>query len=413
MPFIGRVGFDPEVSIISTKTGLGRSAHTFVKELKQFTFYRDGDKGKLSGQLGSEYERDGAAIEVRSVVPSACRDNVIPYLAEALRQANLDMRKALGNDFVLSCAPKYVLDEVSLKNPPKDVVEFGCRPDIDAYALNAKDPVCEPEDRRRWTGGHIHASRVQAARNVEQQAAWAILFDYTVVAPFVAILGEKFAEGEAERRTMYGQPGSFRYDDELDKIEFRTLSGRMLLSPTLVYWVMGAMKSMFSQTSDPMALVRNLTKKIPSEQVFSAIEEHNVSLAEEITSKVFQLLPNYAPNSSDLANPMTGGGAGTRNPYFFEQAAKVFIEANHAGLTYRDDVEFNWGLYDSYEPKHHAYWGIQQAMVGLLDEDIFPQRQILGKVWPKQHVQSVAMWTHPQNGGEQKYVTPGAIGWLR
>lgn len=415
MAYIYRIGLDPEVAIVNKKTGLAASAHRFIKEKEVYTFYTDGDTAKTYGMKGSEVERDGAAIEVRSIVPSACRDNIIPYVAEALRQTHLKLKKWNKGQYVLSSAPVYELDATSLRNPPEDVLEFGCRPDFYAYSLEVKDPVLPEGDTLRYTGGHIHASSMGAAKNMEEQAALAILFDYFVAMPFVGILGERFAAGEAERRQFYGQPGSFRYDNKLDKIEFRTLSGRLLLHPTLMYWVLGAMKMFVAGV--PAGGYKSFLKKISTQikpaDIHEVIMNHDVAGAEELGRRVFKLLPTYREDKNSLANPMSGGGAGTKNPYFYEKAFEVFVTGNHQGIGWDDDMVINWGLYDNYEPKHHAYWGIQQAMVGLCDDTIFPYNAVLPEVWDTSVLNETPIYTHPLNGGAKQYVTPGAVGWLQ
>ena len=341
MGLVSRIGLDPEVAIVSRKTGKGRSAHKFMKEKHIYKFYRDNDQDKRSGRAGSEVERDGAAIEVRSIVASACRDNIIPYVAEALRQTSLDLTKYGRNHFKLSTTPMFVLDDQSLKDAPEDVSTFGCQPDINAYDLQIKSPECEISDRRRYTGGHIHASTMSGKGNIEVQAAWAILYDYFIAMPFVSILGNTHAEGEADRRQFYGQPGSFRYADQIQKIEFRTLSGRMLLHPTILGWVMGMMKAMVKGIDDPRVFLKSVQSKMPTQLVYDAIMTHDVAASRALSASVFKLHPNYKKDEGALANPMGGGGYGTTNPYFFEQSHNVFATAEESGLMWPDDIHDN------------------------------------------------------------------------
>jgi len=406
------MGLDPEVAIVSKKTGKGRSAHMFIGDvINQFSFENEYDS-----LLGSEIGRDGAVLEVRSLVDSACRDNIIPYVAEALRKTALDLEKWRKGHFKLSSAAKIELDSQSLADPPPDVVEFGCAPDMDAYALGVKQPSCAVGDKRRWTGGHIHVSRAAAKGNVEQQAALAILFDYAVALPMVAILGDKFAEGEAERRELYGQPGSFRYDDELDKIEFRTLSGRVLLSPVLLAWAMGMIKSVMSnmQSDDYKGfLQKNLLGVLDPSTVYDVVIKHDVAGARELAPKIFTLLPGYQENESDLFNKMSDGGGGTINPYFYGKAFDVLSAGEQEGLSWDDDLTHNWGFYEDYEPVHHSYWGVQVAMAGLCDSDIFPMRDLLPKFFPANAINEKPLYTHPLNGGAKQWVTPGAASWLQ
>ena len=412
---VERLGLDPEVAIISHKTGKGRSALMFLKEKKVFKFWTDNKGNSIKG---SEVERDGAAIEIRSIVPSACRDNIIPYFAEAMRDTSLRLEGWKKGVFKLSTTPLFELDTLSLKDPPEDVLEFGCRPDCDAYTLEIKDPTIPEGDRTRYTGGHIHASTMGIKNNLKQQAALAMLFDYFVVVPMVAILGDKFADGEAQRRKYYGQPGSFRYDNKLDKIEFRTLSGRLQLHPTIMGWCLGMVKSLAlaplkNWKPDYIALLKKVMTKIPTELVYETILYHDYETAEQLSNKLFTYLPTYKVDSGALANRMSGGGKATTNPYFFEQSLAVFIEGRKEGLLWDDDLKFNWGLYKNFEAKHHSYWGVHQAFVGLLDDDIFPFNALLPSMWDKDVLQKEPVWTHPINGGESQYVKPGAAGWLQ
>jgi len=407
--YISRIGLDPELAIISKETGQARSAHTFMDKLERYRF--DYDNG-TEGLYGSEVERDGAAIEIRSIVPSACRDNIIPYFGEAMRQTSLNLGKKLPG-FKLSTTPLFTLDKLSLTDPPEDVLEFGCRPDMDAYELGVKDPSIPEGDDRRYTGGHVHASSMGAKNDVRAQAALAIIYDYFVGVPFVAMLGDKYEKGEVERREFYGQAGSYRYDDKLDKIEFRSLSGRLQLHPVVMGWVIGMIKSMVAGIGDYEEFLRGLDREIPLQQIYETIQNHDYETADKLADKVFKLQPGYKVDQNALANPLAGGGGGTANPYFYERAMRVLIEGRKEGLLWDDDLVFNWGLYEDYEPKHHSYWGVQCAMVGLLDDDIFPMNKLLPKLWDKEVLQKSPIWTHPLNGGKKKYVTSSAAGWLQ
>ncbi len=407
MAYITRLGLDPEVAIVSKKTGEGRSAHTFINKLETYTFTNKGGET----MKGSEVERDGAAIEIRSIVPSACRDNIIPYFGAAMRGTSLKLEKELPNH-KLATVPLFSLDRPSFVDPPEDIMEFGCRPDMDAYALGVKDPSIPEGDVRRYTGGHVHASRMGAAKDVQSQAALAILFDYFVAMPFVALLGDKFEEGEADRRLFYGQAGSFRYDDALDKIEFRTLSGRLQLHPIVMGWVLGAVKAL-SAVPNYQALLKELDTVIPIPQIHEVVQNPDYNTAEILIDNVFKLHPNYKEDKVALSNRLDGGGSGTNNPYFYERSMRVLVEGRKEGLLWDDDLVFNWGLYEDYEPRHHSYWGVQTAMVGLLDDDIFPMNSLLPKLWDEDVLQKSVMYTHPTNGGKKQYTQRGAADWLQ
>lgn len=418
---VSRLGLDPEVAIVNSDTGEARSAHLFpfvADGIQKFSF----SNGHES-LVGSEVERDGAAVEVRSVVNSACRDNIIPYVAEALRQTQLHMEKEIGDGFVLSSTPGYTLDEISLQDPPADVIEFGCRPDFDAYEMAVKDPSVPEGDRRRWTGGHIHASSFYGAQNnIEQQSALAVAFDYYVGLPMVSILGDKFANLEVDRRQFYGQPGSFRYDDKLNKIEYRSLSGRLLLHPILLSWALGAVKSFndgltWSSTGNGKGgpldfMVRVSNEVVPADIVREAILTHDVKRAKELVPIIYPTLTNFNPNDGALRYSLSGGGGSTMNPYFFFKAWELLTAATEEGLMWDDDMKYNWGLYSDYTPTHHKYWGIHSAMVKGCDDMIFPMNALVDTIVPKDFIQSSPIYTHPLNGGKSSWTTPRAKVWL-
>ena len=378
---VSRLGLDPEVSLLNTKTGLARSAHLLVGDEKYTcTFHASG-----SSMDGSEFDRDGAALEVRSIVDSACRDNIIPYVAEAMRIAQLKTED-WDSEFALSSNAVFELDEDSFIDAPTDVLEFGCNPDMDAYTLQPKAPTLTEGDVRRYTGGHVHASAFRGLKNnVQEQAALAIAYDYAVALPYVAMLGYEHHGTETLRRTFYGQPGSFRFDDKRLKIEFRTLSGQLLRHPVYLAWVLGMTRALGNvrHKSWQDAVKEYFVPVASPDRVYEIIMTHDVDAARELTPLILQAMPNYKEEERALANPLGGGGGGTLNPYFFEQAFNVFMAGHDEGIRFGDDLKFNWGLYDNYEPKHHAYWGIQTAMVKLCDDDIFPFNKVVDKVWPK------------------------------
>src|SRR5690606_21551694 len=126
----------------------------------------------------------------------------------------------------------------------------------------------------------------------------AIIYDYTVALPMVGILGERHRAGEAERRQFYGQPGSFRWDHGKMKIEFRTLSGRLMLHPTILYWAMGVVRTLGNTLGygggEPKDFLKNhLVNVLSPDVVYNAIMNHDVDVALEYTPQIFAAFPNY------------------------------------------------------------------------------------------------------------------------
>lgn len=434
---VQRIGLDPEIAIVSKRTGKGRSAHMFIgDENRQFTFqneeeYWDEDaqeeiQGSTDEIVGSEISRDGAVLEVRTLAPTACRDNLVPYLGEALRRTHVELDEWRKGHFKMSSAAKIVLDSKSLENAPADIAEFGCAPDFDAYNMQVKSPTCPTGDLRRWTGGHIHASKLfsdyysphapkedgDEDNTIKEAAAAAIIFDYAVALPFVAMLGDEVAEDERERRQLYGQPGSFRWDREQNKIEFRTLSGELLRSPLLLGWAIGMVKSFVGSISGdfPDYVKRHLMPTVSLTAVYDAIRHHDVAAARDMYPRIFPALPKYEVEPGIFENRLSGGGFGTMNPYFYEKFVDVMVAANKEGTFFKDDMKHNWGLYPDFEIVHHRYWGVQSALAGELDEEIFPMREQAKRILPNTFV--APRYTHPINGGKSEWVLEGAGAWL-
>ncbi len=422
---MGHLGLDPEFSIRNKNTGRALSAHHVLGDevLQQYEVSGDhpGFTGfRTSGHMnGAEIGRDGAAVEVRSKVRSSCRDNIIPYVAEAMRM--VQVRVPDGYEF--SSSPVFTLED---DDGPEDIRMFGCAPDYNGYTLSPQTPLLEPGDLRRYTGGHVHVSYWPWAKNDKQlQSSLAILLDAFIGLPMVAILGEPYREGEAERREFYGKAGSFRWDDEKGKIEYRTLSGRLLLNPFYLGWVLGNIRVVdralgarsiggFADggafTRDIRDTLKEMNTKFDLGEIRRIINEHDVSAAEALYPLLFQSLPNWSEDDSGMANKNMGGGTAAYHPYVFKTMVDAFVEANHLGLTFRDDMQFNWGLYDDYRPTHHRYWGIHGAFTGQMDNLIFPMREVAMRYVPEKWHEKTPTFTHPTVGGGVKWV--GSPSWL-
>lgn len=421
----GYLGLDPEFSAIRKSTGKAVSAHHIIGDETLQQWETSGDHGdftgvRTSGEMnGAELSRDGAAFEVRSKVVSSCRDNIIPYVAEAMRMVQLRID---DDDIQLSSAPIYTLES---DDGPDDIRTFGCAPDFNAYTLSTQVPALSAGDMRRYTGGHVHISYWPwAMGNKHDQAALTLLLDMYVGLPFVAMLGEHYAEGEAERREYYGKAGSFRYDHK-GKLEYRTLSGRLLLSPLYLGWVLGQVRVIDrafggrpiggfydgGKLSQPVGdIVRGLGSKFNLDEIRRIINEHDVLAAETMYPALFEAMPNWSDDSSGLSNTDQGGGTASYDPFTFKTIVDAFVDANHQGIHFRDDMQFNWGLYDNYRPTHHRYWGIHTAMTGGIDDLIFPQREVAMKYVPESYREQVPTFTHPTAGGDGRFI--GSPWWL-
>jgi hypothetical protein len=180
-------------------------------------------------------------------------------------------------------------------------------------------------------------------------------------------------------------------------------------------WVLGTIKSFMSSVSQGgyLPLVKKIIATFPPEKIHEIITNHDFESAEIISSDIYRELETYHPDTGALVNQLSSEGYVSTNPYFFEQALQVFIEGRKEGLLWDDDLVFNWGLYDDYEPHHHSYWGVHSAMVGECDDNIFPMNKLLPKMWDDNAIVARPIFRHPINGGRKQYIMSEAAGWLR
>lgn len=373
------LGVDPEFFLLNKKTGNAAAAHRLIGD-SQLT----NAKGYLKfhqDTVTAVADRDGAAFEVRNTLVTSCRDYLVPYVAQAMNEVQKlkDKHEKYGADhWVLSSAPVFYLSDL---RGPADIRELGCRPDFNAYTMEPQNPNLPDGYRYRMTGGHLHTSMGTSSLSdsLQEQAAFAVLCDALIGLPMVAILGHRFAEGEAFRRTMYGKAGSFRFDPKINKFEYRTLSGRLLLHPTIMTWALGLLKQ-FSMLrlgiayGTPDSFVKTVKERLTSafdiEEIRKVINEHDVDRAEAMFTDLYRNITKDEL-SSLVATRTTSGWAP------FHEFVRVMVEANHNGVFFEDDMQFNWELYSNSPLRDHMYIGVHGALSGNLDEQIFPQRPFL------------------------------------
>ena len=373
------LGVDPEFFLLNTKTGNAVSAHRVIGDRQVNN--KGYDKFHL-GQTTAVADRDGAAFEVRNTFVTPCRDYLVPYVAQAMNEVQKlkDKHKTYGKShMVLSSAPVFHLSDL---RGPADIRELGCRPDFNAYTMEPQNPNLPDGYRYRMTGGHLHTSIGTSSLrdNVQEQAAFAVLLDAIIGLPLVAILGERFADGEAFRRTMYGKAGSFRWDNDNLKFEYRTPSGRILLHPTIMTWALGLLKSLPSvhypmvQYSYVKIVKERLIPSFDLEDIRKTIDEHDVERAEAMWADLYRAISRQ----DDWTRT-----AGTDGWAPFYEFVRVMIEANHHGVWFEDDMRYNWELYADSPLTDHRYIGVHTALTGGHDELIFPQKPFLNERYAK------------------------------
>jgi hypothetical protein len=297
----------------------------------------------------------------------------------------INAKEAGFPDAKVSGKPVAELTKASVKNAPEDVMILGCNPDYSAYERGMKAPELANGDKRRYTGGHLHFNFVDESANdwwrdsnakdidvrkldeeerVEHGAAAAVIYDYIIGLPSVAVLGKLHADGEAERRLKYGQAGSYRIPAH--GVEYRVLSGNgaMLHPVLLTLWLgMGRRFNNRSTTTFKRAIA-NLKRNIPVDVVRSTIDNHDfvtawdLILEEHWQNAVSQMAEYIRPTEQE------------------RKLVRILAQAAKDKVSWGDDIGENWGAthYPDYRAQSHGYWGIGGAMGGRLSEMIFPQR---------------------------------------
>jgi hypothetical protein len=370
-----KLGGDPELFLVNRQSGKIVSAHRFIPEgyKTEYDNYccEDCTPTNVEG-----LRRDGAAIEI-GFIPVWCREDLVSDIAYQLKQALLLARANNFNNTKLVGKPVAELSKASLKGAPEDIMIFGCDPDYSAYVEGPKSPTLRAGDLRRYTGGHLHfnyggdeytasyeeynCSNKSKAERIEHGAAAAVVFDYVIGLPAVAVLGEVHGDGEAQRRHFYGQAGSYRTPEH--GVEYRVLSGNgAMLHPVLLSLWMGMGREYSNK--GPKSLKNTIAKfkeHIPVETVRQIIDTHDYKTAWELILDGLwaktMTVSSYPPRRTEMG------------------MVQVLARASKDGVSWSDDIGFNW---QARTQDNRSYvTGTETAFGGWASEVVFPQRQFL------------------------------------
>lgn len=356
-------GSDPEFFVVSKRHDTIYSPHRFHPVSLPFNYGHNSTYGGF--YVDGEVKRDGPALEVNPV-KATCRDNQVPFFFHALKMMDdLLKEEGLKSTHRLSGNSVHKLSRPSLKDAPEDVSEFGCNPDINAYAMEEKSPACPPKMLERFAGGHIHMSTTKGIDAVkafydsaEAQADAAIALDVLIGFPAVGVLGPKYAENERLRRHFYGQAGSYRINKDHGSLEYRVLSNTAFaLSPVLMsMWLAVAKYFPFYNHKKVVEFLKDVDDKVGIAEIRDAINSHNYDF-------VWETYPSWVSAYPVDLHRMI--------PHNLAQ----MYDAAQNGTTWDDDILFNWGVgYDDFKAIDHAYWGHEGGFHGKLDTIIFPGR---------------------------------------
>lgn len=268
-------GLDPELFVIKKGGRTATSMHLID--------FKPTSSKDSSNPIQVHSKTDGFALEFTND-PSSCRDYIVSSMASGIKDF-LDLHP----NYTLRAQASMRLNKASTRgDTPEGVCNYGCIPDRSAFSLLEKTPPTSSyHDQMRYIGGHIHwgllgfptyntspnpVKNRPAANSIQNEewqettaAAYTLLWDRWVGVPMVAMLGRINDGGEALRRTYYGQAGSHRVKPY--GVEYRVLSGAILMSPFLLSWAMGAIRA---SSNNPEASMLKVTYKYKGKRTYTA-----------------------------------------------------------------------------------------------------------------------------------------------
>lgn len=213
-----RLGADPEVFIIDSKTGSYVSVHEI----------------KLPGTKEHPYNTNYGACQIDGV---AAEFNIKPAdnLKDWLKGLNLglshieSMARKTHPDYTVAITPVATFQQVYFDSIPSQYKELGCNPDFDAYKGMANDPPFTKEPFRTGAG-HVHIGWYPPELHIPDLRTDVahfndcinIVHDLDASLYLVSHLWDK----DTKRRTLYGKRGSFR--PKPYGVEYRPLSNAWL-----------------------------------------------------------------------------------------------------------------------------------------------------------------------------------------
>jgi len=341
------LGGDPEIFVVDKKDKLV-SASKIIE-------------GKVTTHYG-EVVNDGMQIELHPS-PSTCREVLANNIFDCMKSAS-EISKAKG--LSLSCDFTHAVEEKVLKELPAEVSALGCEPDYSAYSGKIKILNIDGSKHfKRYCGGHIHLGVAQQyfhrtdvqgrllykktaeAQFHEHADEMVRMFDYLVGNTAVLLDHD---ESNVERRKVYGQAGSYRYQPH--GIEYRTLSNFWLRHTSILslMYVLARLAAKLTPPTFGDFKVANLTKfmsEVPEKLIEEAINNNDYKLAEQNFKKIFNLLMKEDQSNIELLD---------------EVDAKYILYLNkfpNKSVWYNKNYAENWGLEKlaCFNGEGHANWG--------------------------------------------------------
>ncbi len=242
-------------------------------------FFKDKTTGEYKSAIGlvggtkqepKKLEKDGCCVQEDNV---AFEYNVPPVglnepklMWDNIRYVVETVQKTLPENLTIECCSSAHFKFAELDNPKAQ--EFGCEPDYNAWDDGLPNPKPESATDLRSCGGHIHISYNDPTQ--DKSLRLVRLLDAYLGLPSV------LSDGDAERRTLYGQAGSHRlkfFDDGAGGLEYRVLSNWWTKSEESVSWIFDQIEKALDAFNEDKDVVDY------SNEILEAINTSNPELA--------------------------------------------------------------------------------------------------------------------------------------
>lgn len=249
------VGTDPEMFLVSQKTGKVKSAVRVIPGTKEKPH-----KIKEFGE-GFAVQTDNILAEFN--VPPA--NNQVAFVRNILKmqQHIKEMAQAKNPDLDIKCMASAHVPKSELRS--KQAKAFGCDPDYNVYTGEQNEVLRVPDSDLRSAGMHIHLG--YNGNSIDNSLIILRYFDLYLGVPSVLI------DPDTERRSLYGKAGCFRLTPY--GLEYRSLSSYMMKDEKMLAWV-------WNQVINAITAY-NRRRDLPRpEHVIESINTNNKRLAKDL-----------------------------------------------------------------------------------------------------------------------------------
>lgn len=260
------IGSDPEFAAFENEEP--KSAVGFIPGTKREPFPLTED-GEFSIQIDN--------VGVEGCIPPAYTKEEFVNNIETIKLLTQQKLQEAQPLWELRCVSSARYNPAELRSDTART--FGCDPSYDAYTLGVSNrPSPEEVGNLRSFGFHIHIGfQADAGDNTIEHAVNIIkAMDIT------AGLGSLFLDTDTDRRSIYGNPGDFRFRqiEDVNIVEYRTLGGAMSRNEIITSWV-------YDATMKAVELANNWTDELDTDALIAAeaIRNNDVQTASKIMTK--------------------------------------------------------------------------------------------------------------------------------